>query len=59
MEKKIKLVGRNFGKNRERRKLMKQKIKNIKRRIRILYNYLSKFEKIQAGNCESLSQLPF
>jgi hypothetical protein len=31
MEIKIKLVGRNFRKNRERRKLMKQKIKKIKK----------------------------
>jgi hypothetical protein len=60
MENKIKLVGRNFRKNRERRKLMKQKIKinnnnnnnNNKRRIMILYNYLSEFERIQASNCE-------
>jgi hypothetical protein len=49
MENIIKLVGRNCRKNRERRKSMKQK---IKRRIRILYNYLSEFERIQAGNYE-------
>jgi hypothetical protein len=32
MENKIKLVGRNFRKNRERRKLMKQKIKKKKKK---------------------------